>query len=197
VNEAIAAIDPKRTALLVMDFQQGVVALLPDPEPLLARAADALAAVRAAGARVGYVRVAFTAAEAAAMPATNKMAARVRDGGDMLRDGAPATQIHPAVAPHDGDIVVRKTRVGPFLTTDLDEQLRGHGIDTLILAGISTSGVVLSTVRDGADRDYRLLVLSDACADPRPDVHAFLTTEIFPRQADVIPVTDLRALLGT
>jgi nicotinamidase-related amidase len=195
VSDTIAAIDPKRTALLVMDYQQGVVAMLPDPEPLLARAADALAAARAAGVRVGYVRVAFTAADAAAMPETNKMAARVRDGGDMLRDGAPATQIHAAVAPRDGDIVVRKTRVGPFLTTDLDDQLRAHGIDTLLLAGISTSGVVLSMVRDGADRDYRLLVLADACADPRSDVHEFLTTEIFPRQADVIAVADLRALL--
>lgn len=196
MSDTIAALDPKRTALLVMDYQQGIVGMLPEPDPLLARAAEALAAARAAGARVGYVRVAFTEADAAAMPETNKMKARVRDGGDMLRDSAPATQIHPAVAPHDGDIVVRKTRVGPFLTTDLDEQLRGHGIDTLLLAGISTSGVVLSTVRDGADRDYRLLVLSDACADPQPGVHEFLTGTVFPRQADVISVADLRALLG-
>ena len=54
--------------------------------------------------------------------------------------------------------MVRKTRVGAFSTTDLDEQLRQRGVDTLLLAGISTSGVVLSTVRDAHDRDYRVFV---------------------------------------
>ena len=92
------------------------------------------------------------------------------------------------------DIVVRKTRIGPFLTTDLDRQLRERDITTLLLAGVSTSGVVLSTVRDGADRDYQLFVLADACADPELDVHEFLMTRIFPRQADVIQTGDLSAL---
>ena len=100
------------------------------------------------------------------------------------------------MAPQDGDIVVRKVRVGAFSTTDLDAQLRERGVDTLILAGISTSGVVLSTVRDASDRDYRVIVLSDATADPEPDVHAFLTERIFPRQADVVTVAELEGLLS-
>ena len=104
--------------------------------------------------------------------------------------------MHERVAPQDGDISVRKVRVGAFSTTDLDAQLRERAIDTLILAGISTSGVVLSTVRDASDRDYRVLVLADATADREPDVHAFLTERIFPRQADVITVAELEALLG-
>ncbi len=54
------------------------------------------------------------------------------------------------VAPEPGDNVARKTRVSAFARTDLDEWLRDLGIDTLILAGISTSGVVLSTVCDAA-----------------------------------------------
>ena len=87
-------------------------------------------------------------------------------------------------------------RVGAFSTTDLDAQLRGRGIDTLILAGISTSGVVLSTVRDASDRDYRVLVLADATADPDPGVHEFLIGRIFPRQADVITVGELEGLLS-
>jgi nicotinamidase-related amidase len=53
----------------------------------------------------------------------------------------------------------------------------------------------LSTVRDANDRDYRVLVLADATADPDPDTHAFLTERIFPRQADVITVADLAAIL--
>ena len=75
-------------------------------------------------------------------------------------------------------------------------QLRERDIDTLILAGISTSGVVLSTVRDAHDRDYRVVVLADATADPDAEVHAFLTERIFPRQADVITVAELESLLS-
>ena len=91
---------------------------------------------------------------------------------------------------------MRKVRVGAFSTTDLDEQLRERGIDTIVLAGISTSGVTLSTVRDGADRDYRVLVLSDATADPDREVHAFLTERIFPRQAHVLTTEELASQLA-
>jgi nicotinamidase-related amidase len=65
-------------------------------------------------------------------------------------------------------------------------RLAARGIDTLVLAGVATSGVVLSTLRDAADRDYRLFVLSDVCADMDPEVHRVLMEKIFPRQADVI-----------
>jgi nicotinamidase-related amidase len=186
-----STIDPATTALLVMDYQQGIVAMIEDPEPLLDRAADAIARMRAHGGRVGYVRVAFTDADLAAFPPTSGMGARVSAGPEALRDDAPATAIHERVAPQEGDIIVRKTRVGAFSTTDLDQQLRDRGIDALILAGISTSGVVLSTLRDAFDRDYRLFVLADATADRDADVHACLMEKVFPRQAEVITVADL------
>jgi nicotinamidase-related amidase len=93
-------------------------------------------------------------------------------------------------------VVVRKVRVGAFSTTDLDAQLRERGLDTLILAGISTSGVVLSTVRDASDRDYRVLVLRDVSADPQPDVHEFLTTRVFPNQAEVLTIGELEDRLA-
>ena len=109
---------------------------------------------------------------------------------------SPATAVHESVAPEPGDLLVRKTRVGAFSTTDLAQQLADRGIDTLILAGISTSGVVLSTVRDGADRDYALYVLSDATADPDASVHACLMEKVFPRQADVITVAQFEGLLA-
>ncbi|MFE7216591.1 cysteine hydrolase family protein [Streptomyces sp. NPDC001698] len=63
-------------------------------------------------------------------------------------------------------MVVRKIRFGSVSTTDLHQQLSDRGIDTLVLTGISTSGVVLSTLIDAADRDYRVYVLSDGVADP-------------------------------
>jgi nicotinamidase-related amidase len=78
----------------------------------------------------------------------------------------------------------------------LAEQLRDRAIATLILAGVSTRGVVLSTVRDAADRDYEVFVLADATADPEPGVHGLLVERIFPRQAHVITVAQLDSLLS-
>jgi nicotinamidase-related amidase len=191
----VTAIDPQRTALLVMDYQPGIVDMLDAPEPLLARAREAIDLVRRAGGHVGYVRVAFEDADFDAVPPSSAMGARVASARQAMHADAPTTQVHDAVAPQAGDIVVRKVRVGAFSTTDLDAQLRERGVDTLVLAGISTSGVVLSTVRDASDRDYRVLVLADASADPDPEVHAFLTERIFPRQAEVITVAELRRRL--
>ncbi|MFT3866373.1 MAG: cysteine hydrolase [Solirubrobacterales bacterium] len=189
-------LDPRRTALLVMDYQPGIVERVPEPEALIERAQAALAAARAAGMTVGYVRVAFTDEDMEAMPAGAPMA-RVRQmPREFMHADEPTTQIDPRVAPADGDIVVRKTRVGAFGTTDLDQQLRARGVDTLLLAGISTSGVMISTLLDAHDRDYRLFVLADATADPDPETHAFLTESFFPKRATVIEVADLEGLLG-
>jgi nicotinamidase-related amidase len=190
------ALDPKRTALLIMDYQPGIIDKLDDGDALVARAQTALAAARAAGATVGYVRVAFTDEDFDAMPEGAPMARVKQMPREFMHADSAGTQVDERVAPADGDIVVRKTRVGPFLTTDLDEQLRARGVDTLLLAGISTSGVVLSTVRDAHDRDYRLYVIADATADPLPDVHEALMEKILPRQAEVIEVKDLEGLLG-
>jgi nicotinamidase-related amidase len=189
-------LDPRRTALLVMDYQPGIVGRLEDGDALVGRAQTAIAAARAAGATVGYVRVAFTDEDFDEMPDGAPMARVKAMPREAMHADSPGTQVDERVAPAEGDIVVRKTRVGPFLTTDLDQQLRDRGVDTLLLAGISTSGVVLSTVRDAHDRDYRLFVIADATADPLPDVHEALIEKILPKQAEVIEVADLEALLG-
>jgi nicotinamidase-related amidase len=195
MTDSVPPIDPRHAALLVMDYQPGIVGRMPDPEPLLARVDEAIAAARDAGATVGYVRVAFADEDVEAVPATNPMFAAAAASPSMHHE-SPETAIDERVDPRSDDIVVRKTRVGAFSTTDLHEQLRRRGIDTVILAGISTSGVVLSTVRDAADRDYRVLVLEDASGDPDPEVHALLTTKVFPRQGHVIATAQLAGLLS-
>ncbi|HEY2476230.1 MAG TPA: cysteine hydrolase, partial [Candidatus Cybelea sp.] len=144
----------------------------------------------------GYVRVALTPKEYAAIPERNKAFAGAKASGRAFFADSPETAIDVRIAPREGDIVVRKVRVGAFSTTDLAEQLRRRGIDTLILAGISTSGVVLSTLRDAADHDYRLFVLADACADPNATVHDVLVNDVFSRQADIISTADLIDLLS-
>jgi nicotinamidase-related amidase len=178
-----------------MDYQLGILGRVEQGDVLLNSAGEALAMARSAGMAVGYVRVAFTEADYAAIPASNISFTRAIATQNMDAD-APHTQIHEAVAPKPGDVVVRKTRVGAFSTTDLEAQLAERGIDTLLLAGISTSGVVLSTVRWAADRDYRLYVLEDACADADAEVHRVLMGKVFPRQAFVIGVADLPELLA-
>jgi nicotinamidase-related amidase len=188
------ALDPKRTALLVMDFQQGIVQRMPDVEPLLARVRQAIADVREHGGTIGYVRVAFTEEDWAAVP-DSAMFAQVAQNRLMHHEDA-STAIHDALAPQPGDIVVRKTRVGAMFTTDLDRQLRDRGVDTLVLAGLSTSGVVLSTVIEATDRDYQLYVLSDGTDDPDTEVRDFLLGKVFPRRAQIIDTGTLRALLG-
>jgi nicotinamidase-related amidase len=92
------------------------------------------------------------------------------------------------VAPRPGDVVVVKKRVSAFAGSDLGEVLRAGRVDTLVLTGIATSGVVLSTIRQAADLDFRLLVLADGCADADPEVHRVLTEKVFPRQAEVLTV---------
>jgi nicotinamidase-related amidase len=188
-------IDPRRTALLLMDYQSGILSRLDDAADLLARAAQAIDVVRGRGGQIGYVRVAFEDADYEAIPAHSHFAPLLAAAGPAMHADSPATAVDEKIAPEPGDIVVRKTRVGAFSTTDLDDQLRSRGITTLILAGLSTSGVLLSTVRDASDRDYRILVLADASADPQPGVHEFLTERIFPRQAQVITTGDLETVL--
>jgi nicotinamidase-related amidase len=196
MTDATPTIDPQRSALLVMDYQEAIVGMIDDSDALVARAVGAIDLVRARGGHVGYVRVAFTDADLQSIPPTSRMGARIASGPEAFMDDSGATQIDARVAPRDGDMIVRKTRVGAFSTTDLAQQLADREIDTLILAGISTSGVVLSTVRDASDRDYALYVLSDATADRDASVHACLMEQVFPRQADVITVAELDGLLA-
>ena len=196
MTDPTPGIDARRTALLVMDYQNGIVGRLgDDAEALLARVAQAIKVVRQHGGHIGYVRVAFEDADFDAIPPTSQFAALVASSGRAMHAGSPVTAVHESVAPEPGDIMVRKTRVGAFSTTDLAEQLRARQIDTLVLAGISTSGCVHSTVLDAYDRDYRVIVLSDAVADRDEAVHSFLLEQVFPKRGEVIDVRELHSLL--
>ncbi len=189
-----APLDPTRTALLLMDVQVGILASLDGAEALVDRLEALTATARAAGLAIGYVRVALTADERAAVPDRNKSFSALA-GTDRMTEGTPETAVHPRLAPHPGDLEVRKIRVGALSTTDLAAQLASRGIDTLVLTGVSTSGVVLSTVRAAADADLRLIVIADGVADPDPEVHRVLLEKVLPRQADVLTAAELTARL--
>jgi nicotinamidase-related amidase len=195
MTDQIPMLEAPHTALLVMDYQAGIVDRVPEADQLLERAREAIDRIREWGGQIGSVRVAFEDDDYD-FPASSRMGASVRDSGRTFHADSPATAIDGRVAPTAGDVVVRKTRVGAFSTTDLHDQLQDLGIDTLVLAGISTSGVVLSTVIEAHDLDYRVLVLADGCADTDPEVHTFLLEKIFPRRAAVITLAELPALLS-
>ena len=178
-------LDPAHTALLIMDYQNEVIGRYLEHAPgLLDRAATVLDAARAAGVGVYYVVVRFRPGYPE-ISARNKTFRTVRENA-MLREGTPEAEIHARVAPRPDEVVVTKRRVGAFGTTDLDTVLRAREVTTLVLVGVATSGVVLSTIRWTADADYELVVVEDCCADNDAEVHRVLMGKVFPRQAAVV-----------
>lgn len=186
------ALDTQHTALLIMDYQHDIVSRVEARYPnLLDRAAAVLAAARSAAVPLIYIAVRFREGYPEVSP-RNRSFSSIRASGRML-EGAPGAEIDARVAPQPGEPVVVKRRVGAFSTTDLATILRAHDAITLILLGIATSGVVLSTVRWAADMDYELVVVEDCCADGDDEVHRVLTQKVFPRQASVVSSGDVIA----
>jgi nicotinamidase-related amidase len=168
-----------------MDYQAGIVARVAD------QAASLTAAVRRAvdfaheqSIPVFFVRVAFREG-APEISSDNQMFAALKTSMSMEENG-PNTQLVDGLGRNDTDALVTKRRVSAFSGSDLDVLLRACGARSLVLCGIATGGCVLSTVRQAADLDYSLTVLSDACADADPEVHNLLITKVFPRQATVV-----------
>lgn len=176
------------TALLVMDVQCGVVERFADHPDYLPRLRRAVDLARAADVRVIHVGIGFRPGHPE-VSERNASFAQIATSGAFTGDDS-STGIHPTVAPESGEPIVVKRRVSAFAGSDLDMLLRARGIDHLVLTGIATSGVVLSTVRQAADLDYRLTVLADACLDSDEEVHRVLVEKVFPRQADVVTIDE-------
>jgi nicotinamidase-related amidase len=180
------------TALLVMDMQVGVLGMLPDAAAIIGKVAGAIAHARAKKIPVIYVTVGFRQGAPEINPNNKSFSAAKThfEGIDM----AAFMKVHDDLAPQQGEITVAKRRVSAFAGSDLEVILRSLGIQHMILIGIATSGVVLSTLREAADKDYQLTVLADCCADGDDEVHRVLTTKVFPRQADVLSLEEWQSL---
>ncbi|MGW7692598.1 cysteine hydrolase family protein [Streptomyces asiaticus] len=187
-----ADVNANKTALLVMDVQEGIVAHVQDPDyvPRVSRAVDA---ARNAGIPVVYVTIGFRSGRPEAS-ARNKIFDAVPPG--LYTEDDPKIAIHAGVAPRPDEVVVTKRRVSAFAGSDLDVVLRSGDITHLVLTGVATAGVVLSTLRQAADLDFRLTVLSDACYDPDPEVHRLLIEKVFPSQAEVETVEEWAKTAG-
>ena len=177
-----------------MDCQSGIVSQYVKPaDEFLARASRVLKAARQAHMPVIHVRVGFRPG----LPEIgdrNKLFAAVKSSPQYqkLFDG-PAGEIHPALGPEPGDIVVTKHRVSAFAGTDLEMILRAKEIRTLVLFGIATSGVVLSTLLEASDADYDPMVIADCCADMNEELHSALLTHLFPRRATMTTADEVIA----
>ena len=177
-----------QSALLVMDIQEPIVNMLGENTAVLDSIAKAITHARSNQIPVIYVVVTFRKGFPE-VSLNNKSFSAIK-GSNRNFDDASASKIPAMVAPSEGEVIVTKKRVSAFTGSDLEVVLRAGRIQHLILTGISTSGVVLSTVREAADKDYALTVLSDACADLDEEIHRVLTTKIFVRQANVLKVDE-------
>lgn len=189
------SIDPKTTSLLAMDFQTLIVeGYAVDKEQFLRRMEKLLEAARKVQMMVIYVVVGFRPGYPE-VSARNMLFRAIKET-DRFAAGDASAEIHPALTPKPTEVVITKHRVGAFAGTDLEMILRANGIETLLLTGIATSGVVLSTLRHAADADYHLLVVRDCCSDKDEEVHRVLVEKIFPRQAIVVSADEIVGALA-
>ncbi len=187
----IIELDKTTTALLIADFYAEMMGSLPHAvdRKVVDKTQALQQAARDAGVLVCYSATVFRPGYLEISDRNKTFSQRKTSGQEAVSD--PVQLIHPSVRPMPGEVVVGKHRVNALFGTDLDMVLRSNNIETLVVLGYATSGVVLSTVRYAADLDYRLLVVEDCCSDKDPEVHDFLTHRIFPRQADVVQSEDV------
>jgi nicotinamidase-related amidase len=188
-----ASMDSGPTALLIMDIQPEIVDRFGAAPELIDRICRAAEAARANGIRVIFVKVGFRAGYPEIHPSSPTFS-RIAELGGFVEGSS--SDIHPALAPTPDDVIVTKRRVSAFAGSDLDVVLRACGTQALVLSGVATSGVVLSTLRQAADLDFSLTVLADACLDRDEEVHRVLCEKVFPRQAEVMTVEDWIASLA-
>ncbi|HTN35544.1 MAG TPA: isochorismatase family cysteine hydrolase [Arachidicoccus sp.] len=182
------------TALLVMDVQNAIVKTLKDPNYYLHSIARTLKAARHASIPVIFVTIGFRKGFPEVHP-NNKAFSAIKDSGSIL-DTPEGCQVPQSIAPRPDETIVTKKRFSAFTGSDLEVILRAKQINHLVLAGLSTSGVVLSTIREASDKDFQLTVLVDGCEDRDEQLHQVLMEKIFPRQATITTIDDWSAYLA-
>jgi len=189
--------DPTRTAVLSMDIQTGVVSAYVKDDAFIPRVARVLNLARRAGMRVVHVKVGFRPNVPEASPRNLFLSAVKASPAHQQFFQGDSGATHAGVAPEPNDLIVTKSRVSAFAGTDLDLLLHANDIDTLVLLGIATCGVVLSTSVDAFDADYRVVIVKDCCADSDTDLHTCLIDRYFPRMASVITAEEFQAALAS
>jgi nicotinamidase-related amidase len=188
------SLDPRSTALALIDLQRGIVGrpVAPHSAAEVVEQARRLAVrCREVGATVVLVRVAHAA------DGRDRLAPRVDAapwGGAVPAD---FSELVPDIGPREGDIVITKRQWGAFYGTELDLELRRRRIRTIVLGGIATNFGVESTARDAYERGYEQVFVEDAMAAMTPEAHRFAVATIFPRIGLVRSTEDVLKALTT
>ncbi|MFK4071713.1 cysteine hydrolase family protein [Streptomyces sp. NPDC029674] len=165
------------TALIIGDVQQGIVNGYPFARRVVPPLTELIPRARAAGVLIVFVHFALRS-NGSDLPPDNAMFRTFYEAGDTFHEGSPGAEIALPVA--DEDIVVLKRRASAYAGTDLELVLRARGVSAVAVAGVATSAMVAATCYDAADRDYRVTVLRDGCADGDVAIHDFFMDSVFP-----------------
>ncbi|SPD68104.1 Nicotinamidase-related amidase (plasmid) [Cupriavidus taiwanensis] len=182
---------PSQTALVVMHYQTDILALFPGVAPtLLANTRKLCDAARAAGVSVYFARIHFS-------PGYPEVSPLNRNGQGIKRLGLFVDdQVSPELGRQDSEPLITAHRASVFFGTDLQVRLSAQGIDTLIMVGIASTGVVLSSVAYASDADFRLFTVKDCCYDPDEVVHDHLFATAFDSRTTVLSLADALGLLA-
>lgn len=190
---------PAHTAVLSMDCQSGIVSIYTkdNKEAFLTRAASVLNHARAAGMTLIHVQVGFRPGlpEVSSRNALFSTIKSSEQRQQLFRGSLGA--IPAEIAPKENEVLITKHRISAFAGTDLAMILGAHDIDTLVMFGIATSGVVLSTLLEAADADYRLAIIKDCCADLDSHLHDCLMERFFSSRGFVFSASEFIAASST
>ena len=188
-------LDLTKTAVLALDFQQGIISTIPMAQErnLGAKAKPVLEAARSAGIPVIHVIIQFRDGHPEVSP-RNRMFGAMKQLG-LFVAGNEETKIHEALGPKRSDIIVTRPRVNPFFGSDLQSILSSKEVHTLVLMGITTNWVVEAAARYAADADYRVIVLEDCCAGMSVEAHEFAIANVLSLIAEVSTSEELLASL--
>ncbi|WP_018007486.1 isochorismatase family cysteine hydrolase [Cupriavidus neocaledonicus] len=187
----IPPVVPSQTALVVMHYQTDILNLFPCVAPtLLANTRKLCDAARSRGVGVYFAKIHFS-------PGYPEVSPLNRNGQGIKRLGLFVDdQVSPELGRRDSEPLVIAHRASVFFGTDLQVRLSAQGIDTLLMVGIASTGVVLSSVAYASDADFRLFTVKDCCYDPDQVVHDHLFATAFDSRTTVLSLADALALLG-
>jgi len=191
MNIQTPAITPARTALLVMHYQTDIMELFPSVAPaLLANTRQLCDAARHAGVSVYFAKIHFSPGYPEVSP-LNKNGQGIKQLDLFVHD-----RISPELGRREDEPIVIAHRASVFFGTDLQLRLSAQGIDTLIMVGVASTGVMLSSIAHASDADYRLLTVKDCCYDPDSVVHEHLFATAFESRTTVLSLDQALSLLA-
>ena len=191
MSSPIPPIVPAQTALVVMHYQTDILGLFPSVAPaLLANTRKLCDAARAKGVSVYFANLRFSPGYPEVSP-LNKNGQGIKRLG-LFVDDRPS----PELGQQASESVIIAHRASVFFGTDLQARLFAQGVDSLIMVGIASTGVVLSSVAYASDADFRLYTVKDCCYDPDQVVHEHLFSTAFDSRTTVLSLADALLLLA-